>query len=134
MNTRFHAKGLLIGLLLLTLFVSCATPESPTPETTTKFPTGRFVHELAIWALEFDEDGTWRGFDGDVSVSIISGKYATNGNLWTEMTHDYPTSPKVPATYTWTYDGQRLTFQLWGEDVNPHRKSLLDGQTYLKAE
>jgi len=91
---------------------------------TTEFPTGRFVHEDANWAFEFDEDGTWRGFEGDVAVPVISGKYATNGNLYTEMTHDYPTSPKIPATYTWTYDGQKLTFHLWGEDVNAHRKSV----------
>lgn len=100
-----------------------------------EFPIGRFLLESpSFYALEFDEDGTWRGYLSDGDVPIISGKYATNGNLWTEMTHDYPTSPKVPATYFWTYDGKNLTFQLWGEDVNPSRKIYLDGQTYIKAE
>jgi hypothetical protein len=113
--------------------VVTVTPAGPTGSI--EFPTGRFVHENPnVWAFEFDEDGTWRGFEGDVDKPIISGKYATNGNLYTEMTHDYPGSPKIPATYTWTYDGQKLTFHLWGEDVNGHRKSVYDGQTYTKVE
>ena len=100
-----------------------------------KFPTGRFVHENRyLWAFEFDEDGTWRGYEGDVSTPCISGKYGVTGNLYTEMTHDYPGSPEIPATYFWTFDGRKLTFELWGEDVNSHRKSVYDGQTYIRVD
>ena len=114
-----------IALVVILSIASCTAAP--------KFPTGRFVDEAANRAFEFDEDGTWRYFEGNMSVPGVSGKYATNGNLYTEMTHDYP-DRKVPATYTWTYDGQKLTFHLWGEDVLPHRKGCYDGQTYIKVE
>lgn len=54
------------------------------------FPTGRFVQVPSpLWAFESDEDGTWRGYDGNVTVECISGKFAVNGDLCTAMTHDY---------------------------------------------
>jgi hypothetical protein len=113
------------------------TSKSATPSEVEEieFPTGKFeLDGSSFYALEFLEDGTWRGYDTSWVVCSGSGKYVTNGNLWTEMTHDYPTSPKVPATYYWTYDGKNLTFQLWGEDVNAYRKALFDGKTYTKAD
>jgi hypothetical protein len=135
-DLRPHRKEVYDGETYIKAETDTPSPtRTPLPSVeTTEFPTGRFVRDDGYWALEFDEDGTWRGGYGDAAVSIISGKCATNGNLWTEMTHDYPTSPKIPATYTWTYDGQKLTFHLWGEDVNAHRRSCLDGQTYTKVE
>jgi hypothetical protein len=101
---------------------------------TTGFPTGRSVREEpSFYAFEFDKDGTWRFFAYDGAVPTASGKYATSGNPYTEMTHD-TSSPKIPVTYFWEYDGKNLTFRLWGEDVIPARKSAYDGQTYTKAE
>ena len=102
---------------------------------TTEFPTGRFVHEHKDnQVFEFDEDGTWRYFEGNLEVPSVQGKYGVNGNLYTEISHDYSLSPNIPATYTWTYDGQKLTFHLWGEDKIAHRKSVYDDQTYIKVE
>ena len=137
MKTSLWWKRLLIGCLLLASLAGCASgaAETPVPPAEgTQFPTGKFVNEEVNWAVEFDEDGTWRGFVGDTEQPVISGRYAAAGKYWTEMTHDYPTSPKVPATYYWTYDGKNLTFRLWGEDVNSHRKDVYDGQTYIKSE
>jgi hypothetical protein len=37
----------------------------------------------------FDEDGNWHYFEYKMEVPLVSEKYATNGNLYTEMTHDY---------------------------------------------
>jgi hypothetical protein len=100
-----------------------------------EFPIGKFVLDGSrFYAIEFDEDGTWRDYETNVDVPSGSGKYATNGNLYNEMTHSYADSPQVPVTYYWTYDGKNLTFELWGEDVNPDRKALFDGRTYIKAE
>ena len=101
----------------------------------TGFPTGRFIHEQdESQAYEYDGDGTWRYYLGNMDEPAIQGKYCVNGDLFTEMTHDYPGSPEIPATYTWAFDGQKLTFHLWGEDVNPHRQNARDGQTYIQVE
>jgi hypothetical protein len=35
------------------------------------FPTGRFVHENLDWAFDFDEDGTWRIFVGDMTAPAL---------------------------------------------------------------
>jgi len=133
-----------VCLLVVVIVVSggvfgCVTWPGERSTSTTRgadeFPTGRFLHENRYrWAFEFDADGTWRGYQGDVSFPCISGKYGVTGNLYTEMTHDYPGSAKIPATYFWTFDGRKLTFQLWGEDANAHRKSVYHGQTYIWVE
>jgi hypothetical protein len=99
----------------------------------TEFPTGRFIDEHGNRAFEFDEGGNWHYFEGNMEVPDVSGKYATNGNLYTEMTHDYP-ERSIPVTYYWAYDGKRLTFQLHGEDLIAHRRTCYNGQTYFKTE
>jgi hypothetical protein len=102
---------------------------------TGEFPTGKFVlDDSRFFAIEFDENGNWIDYVTDADTPSGGGKYAINGNLYTEMTHSYSGVPQVPATYYWTFDGTNLTFELWGEDVNPYRKSALDGRTYKKAE
>ncbi len=102
---------------------------------TIKFPNGRFVHEqFDSQIFEFNEDGTWRYFDGNLEEPSIQGKYDFYGKLYTKLTHDYAPSLKIYTRYTWTYDGQKLTFHLWGEDVIDHRKGIYDGQTYIKVE
>jgi len=100
---------------------------------TSEFPTGMFVHEEfpSQVVLTFHEDGTWWMSNWD---HYISGKYAVNGDLYTEMTHDFSQNRPVPATYRWAYDGEKLTFDLWGEDLVLARKGALDGQTYIKTE
>lgn len=99
-----------------------------------EFPTGRFINEGGLRALDFDEDGTWRFFEDNLEQPAGSGKYVTNGNLYTEMTDDNPDNRRIPATYTWTYNGQELTFDLWGEDVNDHREGIYNHQTYTRVD
>lgn len=108
--------------------------EAPAHIDEVEFPTGRFVNENGVWAFEFDEDGTWRFFDDDPEHPARSGKYVSSGNIYTEMTHDDPDYPQIPATYTWTYDGQKLTFDLWGEDVIKNRENIYNQQTYLRVD
>ena len=114
------------------MFVS--ESDSPTEAEDSEFPTGRFIHEDGSRAREFDEDGSWRYYEGDLEVPQNSGRYAISGEYYTEMIHDYPGSPLIPATYYWTFDGKNLSFTLWGEDVNDHRKNAYDGQTYILLE
>ena len=64
----------------------------------------------------------------------IVGKYTVNGDLFTEMTHNSRTGEKVPATYYWRWDGERLTFRLWGEDRNAARKSVYTGSAYVRQQ
>lgn len=45
----------------------------------------RFFSDDRMRGLEFDEDGTWRYFEGDLNESSGTGMYVTNGNLYTEM-------------------------------------------------
>jgi len=72
--------------------------------------------------------------NGTVAVGGIVGKYAVNGDFFTEMTHNSPISEKVPATYYWRWDGERLTFRLWGEDRNAARKSAYVDHVYIRAK
>ncbi len=124
---------LMVAVLLVTTLMVSACVSSAGGMS--KFPTGRFVHEQFDWyVFEFDEDGTYRFFWESSGVSSYSGKYAINGNLYTEMTHDSPEAPKIPVTYFWTFDGKNLTFELWGEDVNSARKRDYDHQTFIKSE
>jgi hypothetical protein len=107
--------------------------QADTDDVATEFPIGRFVHEEfpSQVMLTFDEDGTWQILNWGTTVS---GKYAVNGDLYTEMTHSMASLQQVPATYTWTYDGENLTFVLHGEDVVLPRRDVLDGQTYIRTE
>ena len=98
------------------------------------FPFGRFVNADSTRAFEFDEDGLWRFYEGDMENPARLGKYVTNGDVYTEMTHVNPHEQQVPVTYIWTFDGENLTFELWGEDVIPYRESIYNGQTYIWAE
>jgi hypothetical protein len=108
--------------------------DCPTPDTV-GFPTGRFVHEeYDTHLFEFDEDRSYRYYEGNLEVPSVSGKYEITGDLYAEMTHDYTARRAIPVTYNWTYDGQKLTFHLWGEDVHAHRKSVYNGQAYVKVE
>lgn len=92
----------------------------PLAATDTDFPIGVFVTAARTDPpyLAFRENGTYTGH-GWV------GKYVVNGDLYTEMTHNSDIAAKVPATYRWRWDGERLSFSVWGEDPNPWRRSLL---------
>ena len=60
---------------------------------------------------------------------MVPFTYATNGDLFTQMTFEWPEGSQTPATYHWEYDGEGFTFELWGEDLRPTRREALDGQT-----
>lgn len=135
MKKRLQWKRLLIGCLLSAILTGCSIGAAETPAAEgSEFPTGRFVDEGGNRAFEFDEDGNWHYFEGNMEVPAVSGKYAANGNLYTEMTHDYSGDRSIPVTYYWAYDGKSLTFQLHGEDLLSHRRTCYDGQTYFKSE
>lgn len=149
----------MIGCLLISvLLVSCATPLAaptltPIPVTPTRtplpppisaeFPTGSFFHEHpggSLCVFQFNQDGTyayyWQASSLDVSSMkpYATGAYRIDGNLFIETSIDLPGCPS-PATYTWTYDGQTLTFQVVGEDTCSGRQQTYESPLlYTKAE
>ena len=95
---------------------------------TMAFPTGTFEAEAGGGSVEFNADGTCRWFSADLSLPCT---YVVIGDLLTEMTADRPGGgPKVPATYTWDYDGERLAFEVWGQDPNAARLASYADHTY----
>ena len=92
------------------------------PATADEFPTGTFVADFAHADryLEFTADGVcrWVALDGFWERPCT---YATSGDLFTEMTFEWPDGPQVPATYYWEWDGELLSFELWGEDLQASR-------------
>ena len=134
LRLSINAPLLLSGLVLL-LLISCQTHSS----NSTEFPTGSFVYEdwdRAAWAFQFNEDGTWAWFAGDMEVPTVTGTYSVDGNLYTETSSD-PSSDHAcpsPATYRWNFDGQNLSFALHGQDNCSGRRMVYDGRTYVRSE
>jgi hypothetical protein len=121
--------GVISAMFLVAMSVSSCIPSDSAIE----FPTGSFVSANGVVMVEFNEDGTGRWYS-EAERWEVPIKYAANGDLYTEMTFEWPSGSQVPATYYWTYDGKNLTFELWGEDMRPHRKLLMDGQTLTKVK
>ena len=94
------------------------------------FPTGVFVSvvDRDLW-IEFHEDGSGRTREESEGTDVRF-TYATLGDLWTEMSHDETSGRLVPATYFWGFDGDLLTFELWGEDLVPNRKATMDDSAW----
>lgn len=97
------------------------------------FPTGTFV--VGAYSVEYNEDGTCRWYANSGALEMPC-KYGVNGDLYTEMWFDWPdytTAQLFPATYYWTFDGENLTFELWGHDANASRRSTYS-QVFVKSE
>jgi hypothetical protein len=92
------------------------------------------VHENQDWAFQFNEDGIWAFFVDNREVPAVSGTYSVDGNLYTETSSDLPACPSFPATYTWAFDGQNLSFELHGTDECGIRRFHYDGRTYIRLE
>ena len=104
----------------------------PLPTTASEFPIGQFVAiDEESRGLTFRENGRWLASS---PAGGASGSYVVNGNLYTEMRHSDSSGAKVPATYRWSWDGDRLTFILWGEDADAWRKSFYAEHAYVRAE
>ena len=123
-----------VAVILLVFVAACGSGETAG----TEFPTGRFEstaendHHFPL-AIEFNEDGTFGFFTTPSSdVAMVEGTYSVEGSLYTDSTSDYSGCP-FPGTYTWAYDGQDLTFQLFEAAECAVRRSAYDGQTYTRS-
>ena len=117
-----------------------AVTESPSPMTSEEsssdvgaFPIGSFVSvDNGRWMLEFDAGGTgeWSDVTG---ASGWSFTYAVDDDvvIWsTDPFHSLSEAAGGPrhfddATYRWDYDGERLAFELVGEDPSDRREELM---------
>jgi hypothetical protein len=107
--------------------------QSDTGSGSAGFPTGTFADANGVVLVEFAGDGTGVWFS-EAEGWEVPITYAVNGDLFTEMTFDYPGGAQTPATYTWTYVDGELAFELWGEDLRPHRNEVYTGGPYLLVE
>ncbi len=141
---RRNNRWLTIAVIVLTValvavggWLSYELTSEPSPSAEQgAFPTGTFVGETySSHAFEFFADGTFTYAEGDYTEGDpdVSGIYGIRDDLYTEMVHDYAGYDKIPATYRWTFDGERLTFELVGEDVLYSREQSMTGQTYIKS-
>jgi hypothetical protein len=116
-----------------------ASPAAVSESSTTSFPTGYFVSvETGRVMLEFHGDGFGMAHSlGQGSTAPFS--YAVDGDVYTAVKGGSAVkvveSEQVSsATYRWDHDGERLAFELIGEDIDSRRKSLLSEYTFRSIE
>jgi len=107
-----------IALAIVLMVVGCSTgatqptpvpptlPPAPTATTALPFPTGIFAK--ASWTWELRADGTLTVNNQPTEYSA-DGVYTVTGNQ-VVIQDDSFTCKDVVGTYTWTYDGDVLTF------------------------
>jgi|GEM_PF-2354849 len=128
-----------------------AVTESPSPMATEEwssdidgFPTGKFVSvDTGRAMLEFHGDGTGTTHSAMLDTATPF-TYAVDGDVYTALKGPWVTVLGValaeveqqcgPATYRWDHDGERLAFELIGEDTCERRKSLLQSNTFRAIE
>ena len=134
-NRRLALTSLLLSVMLAAAvgWLAIELTQPAEVDVSGDFPLGTLVGEdNPSHFFEFRADGTYTYTENDYAGDIdVSGAFGINGDLYTEMTHDYLGLPMVPATYRWSFDGQRLTFELVGEDVIPDRVRAMTGQAFL---
>ena len=97
------------------------------------FPVGTFESASGTTMVEFQDDGFCRWYSAGGSWEVPC-TYAVRGDLFTEMMFEWPTGVQAPATYYWTYEGDELSFELWGEDLRPHREFVYTDGPYTRVE
>ena len=123
--------ALALGVVATLLVIELNTDSAATDEQGA-FPTGTFVGErFPASIFTFHDDGRFTLEEGSWG---ITGVYAVRGDLYTEMLHGGEWYPNIPATYRWTFDGERLRFELVGEDVNSDREVGMTRQAFLLQE
>jgi len=114
----------LIVLLLAFVLTACGGGSS-----SQKFPTGAFVDSQdQNRGYIFNEDMTWQYFMLGTGTIGATGTYSVDGNVWKDAGGQ---DNCQPATYNWTFDGSKLTFNLKGKDECAARRASLDDHTFI---
>ncbi len=101
---------LVVGLLLASLILSACGSSGKS-----KFPTGKFIKSSETdYGLQFNADGTFSVFQGD--VTYVTGTYKVDGDVFTETSNDGGCDTNVNFNYT--FDGSNLTFRYVGDPAD----------------
>ena len=114
MRARTLAKGFVLAIGLLVI-VGCA---STSPE----FPIGEFVDTEGN-IINYKADGRVTFSSPDFAGEQISGEYSVDGDTLTAKAGGICTGEGV---YKWSFDGERLEFELVSDDC-PERRALSAG-------
>ena len=99
---------------------------APTATTALPFPVGATFTKVG-YTMEFKADGTAHTKSRWVD---IDGVYTVTGNQIV-MQDDYAPCKDMVGTYTWTYDGEGLSFTTI-DDKCRDRKNVVEWGTWLK--
>lgn len=119
---------LCFALVLVLALTACGT--------TQKFPDGKFVSDKdanVYW--QFNSDGTW---DYRTSSGLpLEGTYTINGSTYTETFNNALLADadncNKSATYTWSFDGSKLTFKTLS-DLCAVRNKWYTSSTFVMAK
>lgn len=121
MRARTLAVGFILAVGLLVI-VGCA---STSPE----FPTGEFVDAEGN-IINYKADGTITFSAPDSAGEQISGEYSVEGDTITSSDGFC----SGVAVYKWSFDGERLEFELVSDDCPERRASAEGGLTRINED
>ena len=129
-----HLTCAIVVVAALGMLGACSDDEDET-----EFPTGKFVPVTATSTeggyIEYKSDGTYEGFD-ESGEMVTEGTYTIDGD---EITYDDSYCETVapdsnPATYTFEWDGEVLSFGDNPDDVCIGRVETLAVDSKLAAD
>jgi hypothetical protein len=107
-----------VAILVVLLTSACGSAAAPTPGG--PFPVGAYTAKSnPDIKLLFTQGGSYTfGINGEVK-----GTYVISGNqiTFTETVGGTAQCVGIPGTYTWSFDGSTLTFQLVQDDCAPRK-------------
>ncbi len=118
MRAETFAKGFVVSVVLL-FVVGCA-PTSP------EFPLGEFVDAEGN-IINYKADGTVTLSQPESAGEAFSGEYSVEGDTITSSDGFC----SGVAVYKWSFDGERLEFELVSDDCPERRASLAGGLTRI---
>ena len=124
-----------LAAVVMLVGVGCGAQATPLPTpapATVKFPSGTFTMKLGDnqWAMSLGENGTCSIVEDRVMVS--TGVYKVTGNQLEWLENAYCAARGAErGTYTWSFDGEGLTFQSL-QDGCADRKAWLDNIRWTK--
>lgn len=111
-----------IMLAIVVITVGCVPLVAPPAQP--PFPTGTFTGP-GIWTTEYNADGSYVARNPD---AMERGTYTVTGEQIV-LKGDY--CGEVEGTYTWTFDGEVLSFTAV-DDQCVDRRILVEGGTWLR--